>query len=158
MAANLISPDLTMTAAEMPKVGNRYRLGNRSVKVRGIVDNMVVYRQWQGNRYEYHVVDAWLFKAEVGIMKKLKGAKKVRKDKLTKEQERVLRVLYATDDWMTAHDLKCQMGTLYSLSSRRNYVVRDVVRAGDILLPRINIHWQITTVGREVVEQLDSLP
>lgn len=157
MATNPISPDLMMTAAEMPKVGNRYRLGNRSVMVRGIVDNMVVYRRWYGNRYEYHVVDAWLFKAEVGIMKKLKGAKKVTKDKLTKEQERVLRVLYATDDWMTAYDLKCQMGTLYSLSSRRNYVARDAVRAGDIFSPRTNINWQITTVGREVVEQLDAV-
>lgn len=87
-------------------------------------------------------------------MEKLISAVSKNKDKLTKEQERVLRALALKDDWMSAYELQCQMGTLYSLSSRRNYVIRDVMREGDIAFPR-QINWQITTVGREVIAQLD---
>lgn len=80
---------------------------------------------------------------------------KAKKDKLSPTQLGVLRQLAASDDWMTAYDLKCRLSTLYSLSSRRNYVTRDAMRYGDIFSPSTNIHWQITTVGRDYLEQLD---
>lgn len=79
---------------------------------------------------------------------------KEKKDKLSETQLKVLRQLYIADDWMSAYDLKCSLSTLYSLSSRRNYVIHDVVRTGDIFAPR-QINWQITTVGRDYLAQLD---
>lgn len=80
---------------------------------------------------------------------------KAKKDKLSPTQLAVLRALAASDDWTTAYDLRCRLSTLYSLSSRRNYVVRDVMKLGDIFTPHTNINWQITTVGRDYLKQLD---
>lgn len=79
----------------------------------------------------------------------------MRKDKLSAVQLRVLRQLRESDDWMTAYELKCSLSTLYSLSSRRNYVTRDAMKPGDIFSPQTNIHWQITTVGRDYIRELE---
>lgn len=79
-----------------------------------------------------------------------------KQDKLSATQLRVLRQLYESDDWMTAYALKCSMSTLYSLSSRRNYVTRGPMRLGDIFSPQTNIEWQITTIGKDFLHQLNS--
>lgn len=120
-----------------------------------------VYAEWQPGD-DVNLVEeggVWYWEVdndEEQIYNLQQGESDMPKDKLSETQLRVLRKLAASDDWMTAYDLQCSLSTLYSLSSRRNYVARDAMRPGDIFTPHTNIHWQITTVGKEYLAQVDA--